>query len=74
MDETAETPGRLLVVQLELQLDREPLSGRLRAAHGREQAFVGWLGFAEALHRLHADADAAAASVSDSDERNDDER
>lgn len=44
---------RPLRVQLELELEREPVSGRLRSERGTEEAFVGWLGFVEALKRLH---------------------
>ena len=49
MDEAAD---RALVVELELHLDRRPLSGCLRGREGAEQAFVGWLGFLEALQLL----------------------
>jgi hypothetical protein len=41
-----------LTLQLELQLAREPISGRLRGEHGADEEFVGWLGFVEALRRL----------------------
>ncbi|ADB49558.1 hypothetical protein [Conexibacter woesei] len=59
MDEdTAATADRVLVVQLELHLDRQPLTGRLRRAGGAEHAFVGWLGFLEALRRVDGAADA----------------
>jgi hypothetical protein len=40
-------------LQLELRLDRQPISGRLRTQQGAEEAFEGWLGFADALRRLH---------------------
>ncbi|MGH9214275.1 MAG: hypothetical protein ACRD2C_26940 [Acidimicrobiales bacterium] len=53
----ADTPrppdGRMLSVQLDVQLDREPIRGRLRTPWGAEEPFEGWLGFAEALRRLH---------------------
>lgn len=41
-----------LTLQLELQLAREPISGRLRDECGADEEFVGWLGFVEALRRL----------------------
>jgi hypothetical protein len=33
----------LLRLQLELQLDRDPIEGRLRDEHGGTTAFTGWL-------------------------------
>jgi uncharacterized protein YbjT (DUF2867 family) len=54
MNEAADNADRLLTVQLELQLGRQPLRGRLRTPEGADRAFVGWLGFAEALQALHA--------------------
>jgi hypothetical protein len=44
---------RVLSVQLDLHLDHQPISGRLRTAEGAEEPFVGWLGFIEALKSLH---------------------
>jgi hypothetical protein len=44
---------RYLRMQLELRLDRQPIDGRIRPEEGEEEAFVGWLGFVEALTRLH---------------------
>jgi hypothetical protein len=41
-----------LTLQLELQLAREPITGRLRGERGADEEFVGWLGFIEALRRL----------------------
>jgi hypothetical protein len=41
-----------LRVQLDLHLDDEPITGRLRTERGSDQEFVGWLGFVEALRRL----------------------
>jgi hypothetical protein len=59
MDDNHRTDGdRALRVQLELRLDRRPIVGRLRPQQGAEEHFVGWLGFAESLKRLH---DAAIA-------------
>jgi uncharacterized protein YbjT (DUF2867 family) len=44
---------RPLRAQLELYLEREPISGRLRPERGADEEFVGWLGFVDALKRLH---------------------
>jgi hypothetical protein len=53
MDDQAPTDrSRRLSVQLDLSLDSEPISGRLRSERGHTQEFVGWLGFVEALRRL----------------------
>jgi hypothetical protein len=41
-----------LRLQLDLQLAREPICGRLRGECGADEEFVGWLGFVEALRRL----------------------
>jgi hypothetical protein len=41
-----------LRVQLDLDLDRQPVSGRLRAQWGADERFEGWLGFVDALKRL----------------------
>ncbi len=54
MDEHADTDqDRTLRVQLELNLDRQPISGRLRTERGEDERFEGWLGFVEALERLN---------------------
>jgi hypothetical protein len=50
-DRTGE--DRALRVQLELRLDHEPVTGRLRPERGADEEFVGWLGFLDALKRLH---------------------
>jgi hypothetical protein len=50
---------RALCVQLELHLDRQPIAGCLRPEQGAAEPFVGWLGFVEALKRLHEPRDAA---------------
>jgi hypothetical protein len=43
---------RTLCLRLEVQLDRQPIGGRLRTDWGAEETFVGWLGFVDALRRL----------------------
>jgi hypothetical protein len=48
---SAEAQGTLLKVELELELDREPVRGQVRSG-GRSEGFVGWLGLAETLGRL----------------------
>jgi hypothetical protein len=40
-------------VRLDLFLDRQPVSGRLRTEWGGDERFVGWLGFVDALKRLY---------------------
>ena len=40
-------------MQLEMNLDRQPISGCLRPKRGAEEQFVGWLGFVDALKRLN---------------------
>jgi hypothetical protein len=52
--------ANVLRLQLELHLDREPISGRLRTRWGAEERFVGWLGFVEALRRLQQHDEGAA--------------
>jgi len=44
---------RTLSLRLEVQLDRQPIGGRLRTDWGAEETFVGWLGFVDALRRLY---------------------
>ena len=65
MDDEARSPeDRLLSVQLDLRLDCQPISGRLRTLGGADERFVGWLGFVDALKRLH-DLDATGANMSE---------
>jgi hypothetical protein len=53
MDDQARTShDRPLRLQLDLRLDCEPITGSLRCPEGRDEEFVGWLGFVEALRRL----------------------
>ena len=44
---------RVLSVRLDVWLDRHPVSGRLRTERGADEQFVDWLGFVDALKRLH---------------------
>jgi hypothetical protein len=54
MDEAERShEDRVLSVRLDVYLDRQPISGRLRGQRGVEEQFVGWLGFVDALKRLH---------------------
>lgn len=57
-DQARHDEDRALSVHLDLCLDRQPVSGRLRTQHGDDERFVGWLGFVDALQRLHASATA----------------
>jgi hypothetical protein len=52
MDDQARHDDRTLSVQLDLQLDQRPITGRLRPERGPDEPFVGWLGFVEALRKL----------------------
>ena len=62
-DQPPSDEENVLRLQLELNLDREPISGRLRTRRGAEEPFVGWLGFVDALRRLqHQDEGAADPS------------
>jgi hypothetical protein len=51
---TADGDGapRVLRLELELAMDREPIRGTLRSG-GCSEEFVGWLALADALGRLH---------------------
>ena len=51
-DQAGNDKDRTLSVHLDLNLNREPISGRLRTEWGADERFVGWLGFVEALKRL----------------------
>jgi hypothetical protein len=53
MDDRPTRDDRALTVRLDLNLDREPICGRLRTERGADERFVGWLGFVDALKRLH---------------------
>jgi hypothetical protein len=59
-DRSASEDANVLRLQLELRLDREPISGLLRTPSGAEEQFVGWLGFVDALRRLQQRDDGAA--------------
>jgi hypothetical protein len=41
-----------LSVRLDVELEREPICGRLRTDDGADEPFVGWLGFMDALRRV----------------------
>jgi hypothetical protein len=45
---------RELHIQLDLQLDRQPIAGRVHTEQGADEPFVGWLGFVAALERLQS--------------------
>ena len=51
-DETSADQDYPLRVQLDLDLDCQPISGRLRTQWGADKRFEGWLGFVDALKRL----------------------
>ena len=51
-DETSADQDYPLRVQLDLDLDRQPISGRLCTRWGADNRFEGWLGFVDALKRL----------------------
>jgi hypothetical protein len=59
-DRPASEEANVLRLQLELRLDCEPISGRLRTGWGAEEPFVGWLGFVDALRRLQQEDEGAA--------------
>ena len=44
---------RPLSMRLDLYLDREPVTGRVRTDGGADERFVGWLGFVDAVKRLY---------------------
>jgi hypothetical protein len=52
---------RGLSVTLDVCLDRQPICGRLRTERGTDEQFVGWLGFVDALKRLHQLEDQSAS-------------
>jgi hypothetical protein len=53
-DEPRNDADRALQVQLEVHLEHQPVTGRLRTGWGADEPFLGWLGFVEALRRLQA--------------------
>jgi hypothetical protein len=59
-DQAGPDDADVLRVQLELNLNRQPISGRLRTWQGAEQRFVGWLGFIDALKRLQEPGEGSA--------------
>jgi hypothetical protein len=55
----------VLKLLLELRLDQQPISGRLRTERGADEPFVGWLGFLDSPMRLQEQGDASANSSGD---------
>ena len=53
MPDGTDTNETTLRLQLDVRLDRAPISGALRTEEGAEEQFVGWLEFVGALDRLH---------------------
>jgi len=64
-DQTGADEEGVLQVQLELHLNRQRISGRLRSGSGAEERFVGWLGFVDALKRLQEQGEARADPTGD---------
>jgi hypothetical protein len=64
-DQGGHHDAHVLRLQLELDLDREPISGRLRTKRGGDERFVGWIGFIDALKRLQERGDASAGPSGD---------
>jgi hypothetical protein len=64
-DQTGPDEADVLRVQLELHLDCEPISGRLRTGRGVEEQFVGWLGFIDALKRLQEQGEGSTYPASE---------
>jgi hypothetical protein len=62
---TAPDEEVVLKMQLELRIECEPISGRLRAEGGVDEEFVGWIGFLDALRRLHDRACGSPGPVGD---------
>jgi hypothetical protein len=60
-NQTGTGEGRELSVQLDINLDRQPVTGRLRIPGGGDERFVGWLGFVDALRRVHAGSEPPVA-------------
>ena len=63
MDDHAGPDADVLCVQLELNLNCVPISGRLRTGRGAEERFVGWLGFIDALKRLQEQGEGRAGTA-----------
>jgi len=52
--------GRTRSCRLEVDIDSDPIAGRLADDHGMQISFSGWLGLAAALERLvHSGEDGA---------------
>jgi hypothetical protein len=66
-DQAGPEEADVLRLQLELDLSREPISGRLRMQRGAEERFVGWLGFIDALKRLQQQDEGSADPAAEPD-------
>jgi hypothetical protein len=66
-DDEPPEPGRTLSVRLDVQLDAQPITGRLRTDGGEDEQFVGWLGFIDTLRRLSGPPDSGAPAPDPSD-------
>ena len=62
-DRTGE--DHVLRLQLELHLDDQPISGRVRTEHGADERFAGWLGFVDALKRFREIEDRRPSATPD---------
>jgi uncharacterized protein YbjT (DUF2867 family) len=51
MDDHASDDQGTLSCQLDVNLDRRPVTGRIRTPDGADERFVGWLGFVDAMKR-----------------------
>jgi len=51
-DQAGAHRDRVLSVLLDLYVDRQPISGRLRTEWSADERFVGWLGFVDMLKIL----------------------
>jgi hypothetical protein len=66
-DDERPEPGRTLSVRLDVQLDAQPITGRLRTDGGEDEPFVGWLGFIDTLRRLSGPQDSGNPAPDPSD-------
>jgi hypothetical protein len=52
MDDPARDHETALSCQLDVNLDRRPVTGRIRTPDGADERFVGWLDFIDAMKRV----------------------